>query len=122
MMGEGSGASGFSVTSAAAVAAAVIVVAEIAMIAGAAVHATAGSGVAAAVVLIVRVDPGRSRVHGLHRDLGSGLGCCVEGLGPGIIFCPELHCGLHSNLGLLGKAMTRVGRRRAVVVWGRCLI
>lgn len=99
MMGEGGRTSRSPITPTPTV-----VVIEIAMIAAAA-PATAGVAV---VIVIVGVAPGRSRVDGLHGDLGSGLSCGVEGLSPGVVLCPELHCGLHGDLGLLGKAMAAV--------------
>lgn len=88
------------------------------MIAAAAPAAPATTGVAA-VIVIVRVAPSWSWIDGLHRDLGSGLSCGVKGLSPGVVLCPELHCGLHGDLGLLGKAMAAVGGRGAAVAWGR---
>lgn len=111
VMGEGGRTSRSPITSGSAV----VVVAEIA-VAAAAAPATAG---VAAVIVVVRVAPSRSRVDGLHGDLGSGLGRGVEGLSPGVILCPELHRGLHGDLGLLGKAVAAVGRRGAAVAWGR---
>lgn len=72
--------------------------------------------VAAAVIVIA---PRRSWVHGLHRDLGSGLGRRVEDLSPGVVLRPELHRGLHGDLGLLGKAVAAVGGRGAAVARGR---
>lgn len=110
MMGEGGGTPRSTIASAPTV-----VVVEIAVTAAAA-PATAG---VAAVIVVVRVAPSRSWVDGLHRDLGSGLGRGVEGLGPGVVLCPELHGGLHGDLGLLGKAMAAVGGRGAAVAWGR---
>lgn len=90
------------------------------MAAAAAVHAAAH--VVVVVVIAVEVAPVRSWVDGLYRDLGSGLGCGVKGLSPGIVFCPELHSGLHGDLGLLGKAVATVGGRGAAVAWGRRVI
>ncbi|TNN64528.1 hypothetical protein EYF80_025276 [Liparis tanakae] len=72
--------------------------------------------VAAAVIVIA---PRRSRVHGLHRDLGCGLGRGVEDLSPGVVLRPELHRGLHGDLGLLGEAVAAVGGRGAAVARGR---
>lgn len=112
MMGESGGTSRSTVASAPAV-----VVVQIAPIAAA---APAPVGVAA--VIVIRVAPCRSWIDGLHGDLGSGLGCGVEGLSAGVILCPELHCGLHGDFRLLGKAMAAVGRRRATVAWGRSTI
>ncbi len=113
MMSEGSRTSRSSITPAPTV-----VVIEVAMIAAA---APAAAGVAA-VIVVVLVTPGRSWVDGLHGDLRSGLGCRVEGLSPGVVLCPELHCRLHGDLGLLGEAMAAVGGRGAAVAWGRCAI
>lgn len=113
MMGEGGRTSRSPIASAPTV-----VVVEIAMIAAAA-PATA---CVAAVIVVVRVAPSWSWVHGLHRDLRSGLGRGVEGLSPGVVLCPELHRGLHGDLGLLGKAMAAVRRRGAAVVRGRRVI
>lgn len=113
MMGEAGRTSRSTVTPAPTV-----VVVEVAMIAAA---APASSGVAA-VIVIVRVAPGRSGVDGLHRNLGSGLSCGVKGLSSGVILCPELHSGLHGDLRLLRKAMAAVGRRGAAVAWGRSAI
>ena len=92
-----------------------VVVVEIAMIAAAAPAAVE----VAAVIVVIGVAPTRSWIDGLHRDLGSWLSCGVEGLSSGVILCPELHCGLHGDFGLLGKAMTAVGGRGAAVSWGR---
>lgn len=78
--------------------------------------------IAATVILVVTVGPSRSWVDGLHRDLGSGLSCGVEGLSSGVVLRPELHCGLHSDLGLLSKTMATVGRRGTAVAWGRHVI
>lgn len=103
MMGEAGRTSRSPVASAPAV-----VVVEIAVIAA-----------VAAVIVVVRVAPSWSWVHGLHRDLGSRLGRGVEGLSPGVVLCPELHCGLHGDLGLLGKAVAAVGGRGAAVARGR---
>lgn len=97
---------------------ATVVVVEIAVIAAAAPRTT---GIAA-VIIIVRVASSWSWVHRLHRDLGSGLSCGVEGLSSGVVLCPELHCGLHSDLGLLSKAMAAVGGRGAAVARGRSAI
>lgn len=105
MMGEGGRTPRSSITSAAAV-----VVVEIAVVAAAGV---------AAVIVVAGVSPGSGRVDGLHRDLGSGLSRGVEDLSPGVVFGPELHCGLHGDLGLLGKAVAAVGWRRAAVAGGR---
>lgn len=113
MMGEGGRTSRCPITSAPTV-----VVVEIAAIAAA---APAAAGVAA-VIVVIRVAPGWSWVDGLHRDLGSGLSCGVESLRPGVVLCPELHGGLHGDLGLLGKAMAAIGGRGAAVAWGRCTI
>lgn len=107
-MGEGGRTSRSAVTSAPA---AVVVVVVIAVIAAA---APAAAGVAA-VIVVVGVAPRRSWVHGLHGDLGPGLSRGVEGLSPGVVLRPELHCGLHGNLGLLGKAVAAVGGRGAAV-------
>lgn len=76
MMGEGGRTSRSPVASAPTV-----VVVEIAA------GAPASAGVAA-VIVIIRVASSRSWVDGLHRDLGSGLGCGVEGLSPGVVLCP----------------------------------
>lgn len=70
----------------------------------------AASASIAAVKVIGRVD-------GLHRDLGRGLGRCVEGLCPWVILGSELNGRLHGDLGLLGKAVAAVGRRGAAVTW-----
>lgn len=110
VMGEGGRASRSPITSAPAV-----VVVEIAVIAAA---ASAAAGVAA-VIVAVGVAPRRCWVDGLHRDLGSGLGGGVEGLSAGVVLCPQLHCGLHGDLGLLGKAVAAVGGRGAAVARGR---
>lgn len=69
------------------------------------------------IKVIATVASSRSWVYRLHRDLGSGLSCGVEGLSPRVILCPELHGGLHGYLGLLGKAVATVGGRRAAVAW-----
>lgn len=97
---------------------ATVVVVEIAVIA-AATPATAGI---AAVIVVVRVASSRSWVDGLHRDLGSGLSCSVEGLSSGVILRPELHRRLHGDLGLLSKAMAAVGGRGAAVARRRSAI
>lgn len=97
---------------------ATVVVVEIAAAAAAVPRATG----AAAVIVIVRVTSSWSWVHRLHRDLGPGLSSGVEGLSSGVILCPELHCGLHSDLGLLGKAVAAVGGRGAAVARGRSAI
>lgn len=76
----------------------------------------------AAVIVTGRVAPGGNRVDGLHGDLGSGLGCGVESLSPRVVLCPELHGGLHGDLGLLGKAVAAVGGRGAAVARGRCAV
>lgn len=110
MMGEGGRTSRSPITSGPTV-----VVVEIAVIAAA---APAAAGVAA-VIVVVGVAPSWRWVDGLHRDLGSGLGCGVEGLSPGVVLCPELHRGLHGDLGLLGKAVAAVGGRGAAVARGR---
>lgn len=117
MVGEGGRTSRSPISSATTVV--VVVVVEIAVIAAAAAPAAAG---VAAVIVVVGVAPSRSCVDGLHRDLGSGFGCGVEGLSPGVVLCPELNCRLHGDLGLLGEAMAAVRRRRAAVAWGRCAI
>lgn len=113
MMGEGGRTSRPPIASAPTV----VVVVEIAV--GAPAAATAG---VAAVIVVVRVTPRWSCVHGLHRDLRTWLSRGVEGLGPGVVLCPELHRGLHGDLRLLGKAMAAVGGRGAAVVWGRRVI
>lgn len=100
MMGEGGRTPRSTITSATAVA-----VVEIAVVAG--------------VIVVAGVSPGSGHVDGLHRDLGSGLGRGVEDLSPGVVLGPELHRGLHGDLGLLGKAVAAVGRRRAAVAGGR---
>lgn len=110
MVGEGGGTPRPPIASAAAV-----VVVEVAVIAAA---APAAAGVAA-VIVVAGVAPARSGVHGLHGDLGPGLGRGVEGLGPGVVLGPELHGGLHSDLGLLGKAVAAVGGRGAAIARGR---
>lgn len=112
-MRERGGASSSPITSA------VIVVAQIPVIAATAVHATADVVV---VEVVAMVAPRRSWVDGLHGDLGSGLSCCVEGLSPGVILCPELHGGLHGDLGLLGEAVAAVRGRGAAVARGRRVI
>lgn len=95
-----------------------VVVVEISAVAA---TAPAAAGVAT-VIVIIRIIPGWCWVDGLHGNLGSGLGCGVESLRAGIVLCPELHSGLHGDLGLLGKAMAAVGGRGAAVAWGRCAI
>lgn len=113
-IGERCRASRSPISTAAAVV--VVVVVEIAMIA-----AVVTAGVAA-VIFVTGVAPSRRRVDGLHRDLGTGLGCCVESLSPRVILCPELYCRLHGDLSLLGKAVAAIGWRWAAVTWGRCAI
>lgn len=114
-MGEKRGASRSPITSAT-----IDVVAQISMIAAAAVHVIVDVVVIVKVIAIVA--PTRSWVDWLHRDLGSGLSCGVESLSPRVILCPELHGGLHGYLGLLGKAVAIVGGRRAAVAWGRRVV
>ena len=116
MMGEGGRAARRSAPPAAAAGVVVVVVAEIAVAAAAAAH------VVVVVIIAVEVAPVRGRVDGLHRDLGSGLGRSVEGLGPGVVLRPELHGGLHGDLGLLGEAVAAVGGRGAAVTRGRRVI
>lgn len=84
--------------------------------------AAAASAVIAVVIVITRVASGRSRVHWLHRDLGSGLGRGVENLCPWVVLCPELYSRLHGDLGLLGEAVAAVRGRGAAVARGRCAI
>lgn len=113
VMGKAGGTSRSPISSAAAV-----VVVEIAVIAAAAPAAAR----TAAVIFTVWVASSRSWVDGLNRDLGSGLSCGVECLSSGVVLSPELHCGLHGDLGLLSKAMAAVGGRGAAVAWRRCAI
>lgn len=74
---------------------------------------------ASASIAAVKVT---GRVDGLHRDLGRGLGCCVEGLCPWVVLGSELNGRLHGDLGLLGKAVAAVGRRGAAVTWWRSVV
>lgn len=100
MMGVGGG------TSRSHISPTTVIVVEIVMIA-------AATAAVAAVKVIGRID-------GLHRDLGPGLGCGVEGLCPWVILGSELNSRLHGDLGLLGKAVAAVGwRGTAVTRWGR---
>lgn len=110
MMGEAGRTSRCPITSHATV-----VVVEVAA-------AAPGATGTAAVIVIVGVASSWSRVHRLHGDLGSRLSCGVEGLSSGVILRPELHCGLHGDLGLLGKAMAAVGGRGAAVARWRSAI
>lgn len=100
---------------------AVVVVAQIPVIAATVAHA-AVDVVVVAVEVVAVVAPSRSWVDGLHGDLGSGLSSRVEGLSPGVVLCPELHSGLHGDLGLLGKAVAAVRGRGAAVARGRRVI
>lgn len=101
MMGVGGGASRSHISPTA------VIVVEIVVIA-----AAAASARIAGVKVIGRID-------GLHRDLGPGLGCGVEGLRPRVVLGSELNSGLHGDLGLLGKAVAAVGWRGAAVArWG----
>lgn len=68
------------------------------------------------------VAPGGRSVDGLHRDLRPGLGGGVEDLSSGVVLCPQLHRGLHGDLGLLGEAVAAVGRRGAAVAGGWCAV
>lgn len=112
VVGEGGRASGSSVAPAAA---GPVVVVDIAVAAAAAgvVVATAGGSWGSGVA------PGGRSVDGLHRDLRPGLGRGVEDLGPGVVLGPQLHRGLHGDLGLLGEAVAAVGRRGAAVAGRR---
>lgn len=76
----------------------------------------------AAVIVIGGVAPGWGRVNGLYGDLGPGLGGGVKGLSPGVVLGPELHRGLHGDLGLLCEAVAAVGGRGTAVPGGRCTI
>lgn len=109
MVGEGGRALGSSVASAAA-GSVVVVDVDVAVAAAAGVVVATGSG---------GVAPGGRGVDGLHRDLRPGLGRGVEDLGPGVVLGPQLHRGLHGDLGLLGKAVAAVGWRGAAVAGGR---
>lgn len=113
VVGEGGRASGSSVAPAAAAGPVVVVDVAVAAAAAAAVAgvvvATAGGSWGSGVA------PGGRSVDGLHRDLRPGLGRGVEDLGPGVVLGPQLHRGLHGDLGLLGEAVAAVGRRGAAV-------
>lgn len=104
VVGEGGRALGSSVASAATARSVVVV-----GVAGGVAVAAGSAGVA---------PRGRS-VDGLHRDLRPGLGCGVEDLGSGVVLGPQLHRGLHGDLGLLREAVAAVGRRGAAVAGGR---
>lgn len=117
-MSEGRGACGAPITSA--------VVTEVA---ATAVHAASADVVVVIVIVTTVVAPRLNRAYRLHRDLRPGFSRGVEGLGAGVIFCPELHCGLHGDLGLLGKAAAAVargrrviGRRRRAIRWRRAVL
>lgn len=113
VVGEGGRASGSSVAPAAAAAGPVVVVDVAVAAAAAAAVATAGGSWGSGVA------PGGRSVDGLHRDLRPGLGRGVEDLGPGVVLGPQLHRGLHGDLGLLGEAVAAVGRRGAAVAGRR---
>lgn len=87
----------------------------VAEVAAAAVHAASADVVVVVEVVTAVVAPRLNRVDRLHRDLRPGLGRGVEGLRAGVVFCPELHCGLHGDLGLLGEAVAAVARWRRVI-------